>query len=226
MSSPSYAAVPVRALVITVLALVSLFDCTSGRSKAASPPSELPKRNVGREMDNANPGIELNCVINHLQNPPESFHYSFKAESDNPWEEEADVTPQGIDGSFSNNSMPAPQTFHGSPQEASSNLMAIGRMASLFATVRNTSAVVNEGPAQGVNSYNTIKYSIDTARGTAIERTLYKSVLGAGGTEKGAVWVTSEGCPVRIVLDEELHARDGSLQSKAHYEEAMVKKSR
>jgi hypothetical protein len=226
MSLPYYAAVPVRALVIVVLALVCIFGCTSGSSRRASPTSESPQTNSVRAANSAGPGIDLNCVINHIQNPPESFHYSFKAESDNPWEEEAEVTPQSIDGSFSNNSVPTPQTFHGSPQEASSNLMAIGRMASLFATVRNTSAVVNEGPEQGVNSYNTIRYSIDTARGTATEQMLYKSILGAGGAEKGAVWVTSEGCPVRIVLDEELHAKDGSLLGKAHYEEAMVKKIR
>jgi hypothetical protein len=175
-------------------------------------------------MNSASPGIDLNCVINHIQNPPEPFHYSFKAESDNPWKEEAEVTPQSIDGSFSNNSSPAPQTFHGSPREVSSNLMAIGRMASLFATVRNTSAMVKEGPEQRVNNYSATKYSIDTARGTPTEQSLYKSVLGEGGAEKGTVWVTSEGCPVRIVMDEELHAKDGSFLAKAHYEEAMVKK--
>ncbi len=224
MRLPCYAAAPVRALLVVVLALISISACTSGQSRTASPTPELPRTNVASVTHSANPGIDLNCVINHIQNPPESFHYSFKAESDSPWQEEADVTPQSIDGSFSNNSAPKPQTFHGSPQETSSNLMAIGRMASLFATVRNTSAVVNEGAELGVNSYNTTKYSIDTARGTATERGLYKSVLGPGGSEKGVVWVTSEGCPVRIALDEELHAKDGSLLGKAHYAEEMVKK--
>jgi len=173
---------------------------------------------------NAGPDIDLNCVINHIQNPPESFHYVFKVDSDNPWEEEADITPQMIDGRFKNNSSPDPQQFHGAPREVSSNLMAIGRMASLFATVRSTSAVVNEGAEKDVNSYDTVKYSIDTARGNATEQALYKSILGPGGSEKGTVWVTSQGCPVRIVLDEELHSRDGSLMGKVHYEEALIKK--
>jgi hypothetical protein len=84
--------------------------------------------------------------------------------------------------------------------------------------------MVKEGPEQRVNNYSATKYSIDTARGTPTEQTLYKSVLGEGGAEKGTVWVTSEGCPVRIVMDEELHAKDGSFLAKAHYEEAMVKK--
>jgi hypothetical protein len=174
-------------------------------------------------MNSAGPEIDPNCVISHIQNPPGSFHYSFKVVSDNPWEEEADVTPQQIDGSFSNHSLATPQQFHGAPGEAASNLMAIGRMSSLFATVRNTSAVVNEGK-EGVNNYDTTKYSIDTARGTATEQSLYKSILGLGGSEKGTVWVTPQGCPVRIVLDEELHAKDGALLGKVHYEEAMVKK--
>jgi hypothetical protein len=75
-----------------------------------------------------------------------------------------------------------------------------------------------------VNSYDTVKYSIDTARGSPTEQALYKSILGPGGSEKGAVWVTSQGCPVRIVLDEELFSQDGTLTGKSHYEEAMIKK--
>jgi hypothetical protein len=213
----------VRDCVVVLFTFVLLSDCNSAPSRTVDSTSE-PRKSVDAAKISAGPGIDLNCVINHIQNPPESFHYAFKAESDNPWAEDADVTPQRIDGSFSNDSVPTPQQFHGTPREASSNLMAIGRMASLFATVRNTSAVVNEGPENGVNSYNTVKYSIDTARATASEQALYKSILGPGGSEKGNVWVTSQGCPVRIVLDEELHAKDGSLLGKAHFDEAMVKK--
>jgi hypothetical protein len=214
----------VRDCVVVLLAFILLSGCNSAPPKTSDPVSESRQKSVGAAKISAGPDIDLNCVITHIQNPPESFHYAFKTKSDNPWEEEAEVTPQRIDGSFSNKSLPTPQQFHGTPREASSNLMAIGRMASLFATVRNTSAVVNEGEENGVNSYNTIKYSIDTARGTASEQALYKSILGPGGSEKGTVWVTSQGCPVRIVLDEELHAKDGSLLEQAHYEEEMAKK--
>lgn len=224
MSLFRYAQTQYRDCVLVLLACISLSGCSSTPSKTVDPTSESAQQSIARAKNSAGPDIDLNCVINHVQNPPESFHYAFKAESDNPWEEEADVTPQRIDGTFSNHSLSAPHQFHGTPREASSNLMAIGRMASLFATVRNTSAVVNEGEEKGVNSYNTVRYSIDTARGTAAEQSLFKSILGPGGSEKGTVWVTSQGCPVRIVLDEELHAKDGSLLGKAHYEEAMVKK--
>jgi|SRR5579885_312035 len=224
MSLLRYAQAPVRDCVVAVAAFILLSGCNSAPSKTVDLTSESTQKSVVTTKNGAGPDIDLNCVSNYIQNPPESFHYSFKAVSDNPWEEEADVTPQQIDGSFSNNSLPGPQHFHGTPREASSNLMAIGRMASLFAMVHSSSAVVNEGPEKGVNGYDTVKYSIDTARGTPTEQSLYKSILGPGGSEKGIVWVTSQGCPVRIVLDEELHAKDGSQLGKAHYEEAMVRK--
>jgi hypothetical protein len=213
-----------QTLVVVLLAFGLLSGCNSASSKTAHSRSEPSQESLTTAKNSASPDIDLNCVINHIQNPPESFHYTFKAESDNPWKEEADVTPERIDGSFSNNSLPTPQPFHGTPREASSNLMAIGRMASLFATVRNTSAVVNEGGETGVNGYSTVKYSIDTGRAGATEQALYKCILGPAGSETGNVWVTSHGCPVRLVLDEELHAKDGSLLDKVHYEEAMVKK--
>ena len=223
MSLLRYGETPIGHCVV-VLALISIWGCNSAPSKAVNPGSGSAQKNLNPAKSSAGPDIDLNCVVDHIQNPPESFHYAFKAQSDNPWEEQADVTPQQIDGSFSNSSLPTPQQFHGTPREVSSNLMAIGRMASLFATVRNTSAVVNEGPETGVNSYNTVKYSIDTARGTATEQALYKSIFGPQGFVKGSVWVTAHGCPVRIVLDEELHSKDGSLAGKTHYEEAMIKK--
>ena len=200
---------------------LALFGCNSSKN-SGTPSTTTQTRSTG--ANSAAPDLDLNCVINHIQNPPESFHYSFKDVSDNPWQEEAEVTPQNIDGTFANSSLPQPQSFHGTPREVSSNLLAIGRMASLFAIVHGSSAVVNQGTASGVNGYDTVKYSIDTARANPSEQGLYKSVLGPGGWEKGTVWVSKDGCPVQIMLDEELHSNDGSVSGKAHYEEAMVKK--
>jgi hypothetical protein len=206
-----------RALV--AVAALSMLACNSTPNREtteAEPASPAVQNTTG-------PGIDLNCVIDHIQNPPESFHYTFKDVSDNPWEEEADVTPQKIDGSFKSNSLPKSQEFHGAPQEVASNLHAIARLASTIALVQGSSAMVKEG-AENVNGYDTVKYSIDTARGDATEQGLYLSTLGKGGFEKGTVWVTGKGCPVRLVLDEELHAKDGSLLGKSHSEEAMIKK--
>jgi hypothetical protein len=100
--------------------------------------------------------------------------------------------------------------------------MGIGGMASAIALVRNSSATVREG-LEKVNGYDAIKYSIDTARGNDSEKSLYQSVLGTGGFQKGTAWVTAQGCPVKLVMDSELHGKDGSVE-KIHYEVAMVRK--
>jgi hypothetical protein len=212
----------VHNLVALIVALAPIFGCNSAPSKPATGPSSTAQT-VTTAANSAGPDIDLNCVIRHIQSPPESFHYSLRDVSENPWQEDADITPQNIDGSFMNNSLPAPQEFHGPPRQVSSNLMAIGRMASIFSTVHMTAAVLNQGPEKK-NGYDTVKYSIDTTRGNNTEQRLFNSVFGPGGFEKGNVWVTSEGCPVQIVLDEEIHGKDGSPAGKAHYEEAMIRK--
>jgi hypothetical protein len=76
-----------------------------------------------------------------------------------------------------------------------------------------------------VNGYQTIHYSIDTARWDATTRQMLGGfALGTGGSEKGDAWVMTNGCPVKLILDDEMHNKDGSLLDKVHYEEAMVKK--
>ena len=74
-----------------------------------------------------------------------------------------------------------------------------------------------------MNGYDTIRYSIDTARGDAAEAGLYRATLGAGGFEKGMAWVTAQGCPVKLSLDSEMHLNNGTVDT-VHYEIAMVKK--
>jgi hypothetical protein len=211
----------VHDLIAATLTLAPIFGCNSAPSKPPNGKSGAAQT-VTAAANSGGPDVDLNCVIRHIQSPPESFHYSLRDVSENPWQENADITPQNIDGSFMNNSLPSPQQFHGPPRQVSSNLMAIGRMASIFSTVHRTAAVLNQG-AERKNGYDTVKYSIDTARGDSAEQRLFNSVFGPGGFEKGNVWVTSEGCPVQIVLDEEIHGKDGSPAGKAHYEEAMTR---
>jgi hypothetical protein len=211
-----------QAFIASMLALGLILGCNSGPSKPVRTESGAGQA-VTAAANSSSPDIDLNCVVRHIQSPPESFHYSFSDVSENSWQEGAEVTPQNIDGSFMNKSLPAPQEFHGPPRQVWSNLMAIGRMASIFSTVHMTSAVVNQGP-ENKNGYDTVKYSIDTAQGNSTEQGLFKTVFGPGGFEKGYVWVTSQGCPVQITLDEEIHRQDGSTAGKAHYDEAMTRK--
>jgi hypothetical protein len=188
--------------------------------------SETEKSSVNAASEPVNRGIDLNCVMDHIQNPPEAFHYSYLKQSSNPVEEQADITPQTIDGSFKNSSAARP--LHGvrsdpqSWQSAWSGLMGISSMSSAIAVIRSSSAITRQG-SEKMNGYDTVKYSIDTVHADPVEQGLYRTVFGAGGFEKGTAWVTSEGCPVKLVLDEELHGNNGNVEN-VHYEVAMTRK--
>lgn len=215
-----------RGLTAAVILLVMITaGCTSTTKTKQAVTSKDTKAVQAREVA-GDPGIDLNCVMDHIQNPPEAFHYSYIKQSDNPVEEQADITPQVIDGMFKNASIS--RTLHGdhsdreSWQTAWTGLMGISGMSSAMALVNHSSATVKEGPEK-VNGYDAVKYSIDTSRGDAVEQGLYRSVLGAGGFEKGTVWTVPPGCPVKLVLDSEMHLRNGNID-KVHYEEAMVRK--
>ncbi|HZQ66980.1 MAG TPA: hypothetical protein VFA68_00565 [Terriglobales bacterium] len=94
-----------------------------------------------------------------------------------------------------------------------------------MSTFNHNSAMQRESDGGPVNGYQTIHYSIDTARWDATTRKIVGDfAVGPGGYDKGDAWVTADGCPVKLILDDEMHKKDGSFLEKVHYEEAMVKK--
>jgi len=140
--------------------------------------------------------------------------------------QEADVTPQAIDGfrtQFDGSQQPLHATHSDQQnwQGALAGLTGISGMSSTVAIINHNSAMQRESDGGQVNGYDTIHYSIDTARFSATERQM---LLSPGEFEKGDVWVTSAGCPVKLGLDSELHRKDGTLIEKLHYEESMLKK--
>ncbi len=226
-------AMPIRLLAVAAVNAVLLFALacnSSSRSKGSigkvtEQGSTKAGNNVAAQSD-PDPGIDLNCVYDHLQNPPESFHYLYKKDATNHVHQEADVTPQTIDGfriQFDGSQQPlhAMRSDQQSWQSALAGLTGISGMSSTVAIINHNSAMQRESDGGQVNGYNTIHYSIDTARFSATERQM---LLSPGEFEKGDAWVTSAGCPVKLALDSELHKKDGSLIEKLHYEEAMLKK--
>jgi hypothetical protein len=203
------------------LALLAMCACNSRKAARAEERSKAAAAKAQQAPD-----LDLNCVVDHIQNPPEAFHYSYTKESSNPVHEEADITPQTIDGSFTNSSGTHP--VHGVHSDQSSwqgawtGLMGIAGMSSAIAIIHSGSPMVREGP-EAMNGYDAVKYSIDTGRGSVEEQGLYRAVLGTGGFEKGTVWVAAKGCPVKLVMDSELHSNNGSVE-KIHYDEEMVRK--
>jgi hypothetical protein len=179
------------------------------------------------EKNASDPSIDLNCIIDHIQNPPEAFHYSYKKDNgDDQIVQEADLTPDTIDG-FSKNKdisrvLKGVRSDRESWQSAWTGLTGISGMSSTIAVIRNSSAIVREA-AERINGYDTVRYSIDTSRATTAEAGLYRITLGDGGFEKGTAWVNSQGCPVKLILDSEMHFKNGTA-NKSHYEIEMIKK--
>ena len=227
------------AAVAIALSLMSWFGCTS-KPSSKTPAEQTADHGSSANRENraaaaksdANPGIDLNCVYDRLQNPPEAFHYVYKKSYSSALkvDQEGDITPQTIDG-FRSLADGAQQPIHAVRSEqqgwqrALAGLTGISGMSSAISTINHNSAMHLESDGGQVNGYQTIHYSIDTANWDATTRQMLGGfALGPGGLEKGDAWVTATGCPVKLILDDEMHNKDGSLLEKVHYEESMVKK--
>lgn len=224
-------AILIRLVAVEMLSATLLFTAacnsrSSTKEGIGQQESTQSARKVTAAQPNPDPGIDLNCVYEHLQNPPESFHYLYKKDATDPVHQEADVTPQTIDGfriQFDGSQQPlhATHSDQQSWQGALAGLTGIAGMSSTVAIINHSSAMRRESDGGQVNGYDTIHYSIDTARFTAAERQM---LLKPGEFEKGDAWVTPAGCPVKLTLDSELHRNDGTLIEKLHYEDAMIRK--
>lgn len=228
--------------VVALTAIVALafgFGCTSKpgpkspEDKTVAQEASANKGNrAGAVRSDPDPGINLNCIYDRLKDPPDSFHYVYKKnDSDGSnVDQEADVTPQGIDGfrlqpDGSQQPIHAVHSDQQSWQGALAGLTGISGMSGTVSTINHNSAMQRESDGGLVNGFQTIHYSIDTARWDATTRQMLGNVtLGPGGFDKGDAWVTSDGCPVKLILDDEMHKNDGSLLDKVHYEVEMVKK--
>lgn len=214
-----------------VVILIAGLGCDSRPPKAAD--GESPSAGGSKAAQNIpSPGINLNCIVDRLNNPPDSFHYVYKKTTSdgNNVHQEADVTPQAIDG-FRAQADGSRQPIHAARSDAQgwqgamAGLTGISGMSSTVSTFNHTAAMQRESDGAATNGYQTTHYSIDTARWDETTRQMLgNATLGPGGFDKGDVWVTSDGCPVKLVLDEEMHRKDGSLLERLHYEEAMIKK--
>ena len=218
-------------VVLATFLSVALVACTQSKGNRkdslgeTNSKSSVPASSAAAGSGSG-PGINLNCAVDHIQNPSDSFHYSFKKTSSNPVHQEADITPQSIDGfrvdiNGQQHPLHAVRSDVQGWQGAWTGLTGISGMSSTVAIINHNSAMRREADGGPVNGYDTIHYSIDTARFDATESQM---LLDPGDSEKGDAWVTSDGCPVMLRLDSELHKKDGTLIEKIHYEVAMVKK--
>ena len=199
------------------LSLVVTSACTSSVSKSAVADADGPGGH-----------IDVLCIGDRIDNPPESFHYSYRySDISGATQKDADITPQVMDITIKDKS--GSHSFHGvHSNEASwasavvdlSNL-SMTAMSSRLVVLNNSSAIIRQS-SEPMNGYDTTKYSIDTANASSSDRKKFDFLFGTGSFEKGAAWVPADGCAVKLVLDEAVQL-NGSLKN-AHYEIERIKK--
>ena len=178
--------------------------------------------------DSAGSHIDVMCVGERINNPPESFHYSYKySDASSSTNKEADITPQNMDITIKDQS--GSHSYHGVRSDEVSWNSAVLDLSSLGMTgmmsrldALNETSALNRQSTESMNGYDTTRYAIDTTKANATDQHKFEFLFGNSGFEKGTVWVPSDGCAVKLVLDERV-LLGGNLKD-AHYELARVRK--
>lgn len=205
------------------LTLMVAVACNSG------PASKNVEGKPAAASDNDSSHIDVMCLGERINNPPESFHYSYKYSDAGAWvEKEADITPQAMDITIKDKS--GAHSYHGVHSDETSWDSAVLDLSSLNLTamsarldaLNNTSAISGQG-SEAINGYKATKIAIDTSSANSSDKQRYETLFGKGSFEKGTVWVPEDGCAVKLLLDEGLVQTDGSIM-KTHVEMARIRK--
>lgn len=211
-------------LILAAIYIV-LVTCSACTSKSESKSAE---RRMTTASASSGPHIDVMCIGDRIDNPPEPFHYSYKYnDASGSTEKQADITPKAMDITIKDGS--GSHSFHGvRSDEASWNSavldlsnLNITAMSSRLDALNDTPAITAQG-TESINGYDTTRYAIDTTTATASDRQKFEELFGRGAFEKGTAWVPSDGCAVKLVLDERV-SLSGNLKD-AHYEIARIRK--
>jgi len=153
-------------LLAISLALITAFACHS------SPGSKGGERLVAAASDDSGPHLDVMCMADRINNPPEVFHYSYKyTDASGTLNEDADITPQVMDIIIKDSA--GSHSYHGvRSDEASWNsaVLDLSRLNFTAMSARlnalNSSAVKQQGK-EPIDGYQTTKYAIDTTRSGA-----------------------------------------------------------
>lgn len=218
----------VVAAIVGIFVLISLvYKGPSTNPPPSAPlPSSIPLR-APTVSSEARPNVDLQCLVERVEKAPAPFHLSYKKSTqviNSDWE--TDITKNSINGTVVDST--GTQTIHAARANSASWTSAVAQVtapitgsARTLGLVRNSSAMMPVG-AESINGESTTKYMIDSTRDTAADASEIKGLLGPDGFIKGTAWVTKDGCPVKLVLDAEMHMPDGNVE-KEHYEEAVTK---
>ena len=202
--------------------LVAMSACTSKSE------SRTGEQRATAASDSAGSHIDLMCIGERIDNPPEAFHYSYKYnDASTSVSKEAEITPQAMEIAIKDQS--GSHSFHGvrsdevSWNSAVLDLSGLGltAMMSRFDALNGTSAISRQAN-ESMNGYDTTRYAINSTTAGDSDQRKFAALFGAGAFEKGTVWVPADGCAVKLVLDERMLF--GSNLKDAHYELARVRK--
>jgi hypothetical protein len=201
------------ALLSAGMALLVVSGCSSNSKSGGAD---------AQDSDNSTSHIDVGCILDHVEKPTESFHYSYKYADASSWiDDEADVTPQTLEITIKNSS--GTHSYHGVRSDDASwnnalvdvSNLAFTALTGRLAGIEGTSAIVRQG-AEDVNGYNSTKYAVDTGAANSSDQRQWATLFGAGSFDKGTIWMGPDGCAVKVVLDEGVSI-DGNIQ-KRHYE--------
>lgn len=215
------------AVIVTFIIVVVLGHRHSGPSRPhAALPSQTPAAAPTGPSSAAAPtvhapALSLECIAERIRHAPAPFHWSYKRNttSSGTADWEADISSNSIAGTLVDSSGTFP--IHAVRADSSAWNTAVSVLTaplpqSAFALLQDSPAPVPAAVEMVAGEY-TVKYVIDTSRHTPAEASSIINVLGPNGSVKGAVWLTSEGCPLKFVLNIEQHLTDGRVK-KARYE--------
>jgi hypothetical protein len=139
-----------------VIGLALITACACNSSPASSGSREA---SATAASNNAGDHIDVMCIGDRINNPPESFHYSYVyTDASSSADKEADITAQAMDITIKDKS--GSHSYHGARSDETSwdravldlSGLNITAMSSRLNSLNGTSAIVNQG-ADAVNNY-------------------------------------------------------------------------
>ena len=212
-------------LMVGMTLFAALFVASGCKSSSAAKSGDKSSTSGGSSSGGQ---VDVLCVGDKINNPPEPFHYMYLyADANGSVEDQADITPQTMDITIKDKS--GSHNFHGMRSNEGSwdsavvdlGHLNIPAMSSRLVTLNDTSAIVAQG-SEKMNGYDTTKYAIDTGSASSSDRQKFQTLFGSGASEKGTAWMASDGCLAKLSLDEAVQI-NGSLKT-AHYDMAREKK--
>jgi hypothetical protein len=207
----------------TTLALIASLACQSTQESKSTAPV------VAAASDSSGSPIDVMCIGERINDPPEPFHYSYSyTDGSRSVNKEADITPQAMEITIKDSS--GSHSYHGVRSNETSWNGAVLDLSDLNITVMsarlnslNQGSAVKRQASEPINGYNATKYSVDTTSAGASDQNQFETLFGKGSFDKGTIWRAADSCVAKLVLDEGVWQQDGSIK-KTHYEIARMKK--